>query len=118
MFLIRTAFWLTLIILLLQRAVYGTAEAAVNDVRTFCTRNPDVCEKSRDAFDVFTQKAKFGAQMLMDFATDASSDTGPDGRATDERRRLPVFFRDDSQNTLTVDDREPSWFGPSSKSGV
>lgn len=124
MFLIRTAFWLTLIILLLptseeeQRAVYGTAEAAVKDVRTFCVRNPDVCEKSRDAFDVFTQKAKFGAQMLMDFAADASSDSGQESADVHEGRRLPALFRNDSQNTLTADDREPSWFGPSSKSGV
>lgn len=124
MFLIRTAFWLTLIILLLptskeeQRAVYGTAEAAVKDVRTFCTRNPDVCDKSRDAFEVFTQKAKFGAQMLMDFVSDASSDNVQETSNMDDGRRFPALFRKDSQNTLTADDREPSWFGPSSKSGV
>jgi hypothetical protein len=124
MFLIRTAFWLTLVILLLptseaeQRAVYGTAEAAVEDVRTFCTRNPDVCAKSRDAFEVFTQKAKFGAQMLMDFVADASADNVQDTGDAVERQRFPALFRNDPQNTLTADDREPSWFGPSSKSGV
>ena len=123
MFLIRTAFWLTLVILLLptnqeeQRAVYGTAEAAVRDVRTFCTRNPDVCDKSRDAFDVFSQKAQFGAQMLMDFVTDASSEDEQE-QAQSERRRFPALFRKDTQNTLTDDDMEPAWFGPSSKSGV
>ena len=46
LFLIRAAFWLMIIVLLLptddrQRSeVYGTAQAAVNDVASFCDRNP------------------------------------------------------------------------------
>ena len=73
MFFIRAAFWLIILVLLLptderQRSdVYGTAEAAVKDVSGFCQRNPTVCEKGRGAFDVFMQKAEFGAQMLMSF---------------------------------------------------
>ena len=80
MFLLRTAFWLTLIILLLptneqdQNKIYGTAEAALKDMRSFCVRNPGVCEKSGDAFEVFAQKAEFGARMLMDFVSDVASD--------------------------------------------
>jgi len=118
MFLIRTAFWLTLVILLLptneqdQRNVYGTAQAAVKDLKTFCSRNPGVCEKSGDAFDIFAQKARFGAKMVMDFVADASAEgTGKDA---DQPRRFPTLFNRDSQNTLTEDDKEPSWFGPSS----
>lgn len=73
MFLIRTAFWLTILVLLLptdeqqQGKVYGTAEAAVKDLSGFCERNPGVCATGKDAFDVFVQKAQFGAQMLMGF---------------------------------------------------
>lgn len=73
MFLVRTAFWLMIIVLLLptdeqqQSQVYGTAHAAVKDVSGFCDRNPSVCEKGKDAFDVFVHKAQFGAQMLMGF---------------------------------------------------
>jgi hypothetical protein len=124
MFLIRTAFWLTLVILLLptneeqQRKVYGTAEAAVKDVRTFCVRNPEVCVKSRDAFEVFTQKAQFGAQMLMDFVSDAAVQATSESGDEDKGQRFPTVFRQDSQNTLTADDVQPGWFGPSSKSGV
>jgi hypothetical protein len=50
-FLIRAAFWLMILILLLpsddkQRSeVYGTAEAAVKDVTGFCERNPEPCAK-------------------------------------------------------------------------
>lgn len=124
MFLIRTAFWLTLIILLLptneqdQRKIYGTAEAAIKDLRTFCVRNPGVCEKSGDAFDVFAQKAQFGARMLMDFVSDSASSDPVETASVEKDRKLPTFFRSDSQNTLTADDKQPNWSGPSSSSGI
>lgn len=123
MFLIRTAFWLTLIILLLptneeqQRQVYGTAEATVKDLKTFCTRNPEVCEKSREAFEIFSQKAKFGARMLMDFVTDASADESATLDAV-KARHVPSFFRRSPQNTLTAEDMQPPWSGPKDRSGV
>jgi hypothetical protein len=73
MFLIRTAFWLIILVLLLptdeqqQSEVYGTAQAAVKDVSGFCGRNPAVCTTGKDAFDVFVQKAQFGAELIMGF---------------------------------------------------
>jgi hypothetical protein len=73
MFLIRTIFWLIVLVLLLptneqqQSQVYGTAQAAVKDVSGFCERNPTVCATGKDAFDVFVHKARFGAEMLMSF---------------------------------------------------
>ena len=73
MFLIRTVFWLVILVLLLptneqqQNQVYGTAQAAVKDVSGFCERNPSVCATGKDAFAVFMQKARFGAEMLMGF---------------------------------------------------
>jgi hypothetical protein len=124
MFLIRTAFWLTLVILLLptneqdQRNVYGTAEAAVNDFKSFCTRNPGVCEKSGEALDLFAQKAQFGAKMLMNFVSDATSEQAIAAKTEEKSRRFPVFLRRDSQNTLTNDDVEPAWSGPSSNEGI
>ncbi len=91
MFLIRMAFWLMILVLLLptdekqQTDVYGTAQAAVKDVSGFCGRNPGVCEKGKDAFSVFVHKAEFGAQMLMGFITErtgASATIGTEiGRA-------------------------------------
>src|SRR3974377_1223501 len=73
MFLIRTVFWLIILVLLLstnaqqQSQVYGTAEAAVKDVSGFCEPNPSVCAPGKDALEVFMQKARFGAEMLMGF---------------------------------------------------
>ncbi len=95
MFLIRTVFWLIILVLLLptnaqqQSEVYGTAQAAVKDVSGFCERNPNVCATGKDAFAVFMQKARFGAEVLMSFvkgktafagsdAGDAAGVSGPD----------------------------------------
>ncbi|MGD9866858.1 MAG: DUF5330 domain-containing protein [Hyphomicrobiales bacterium] len=126
MFLIRTAFWLTLLVMLLptsedqQRQVYGTAEAAVRDVKTFCVRNPEVCVNGKTALDTFGQKAEFGARMVMDFIKDLT-DEGGDATATvehDRVSRVPTMFRRDTQGTLTQEDMRPGWFGQSSQSGV
>ena len=123
MFLIRTAFWLTLIILLLptnesqQRDVYGSAEATVKDFGAFCTRNPQVCDKSKEAFDVFSQKAQFGAKMLMDFVADSTGEAQTTDDAARPSRFRSIFSRD-SQNTLNSDDMRPAWSGPSRDAGV
>lgn len=124
MFLIRTAFWLCLLILILptdqqkQQAVYGNAEAAVQDMRGFCTRNPDVCEASKNAAYTFSQKAKFGAKMLMDFVQEKTANPNYQPASQSGNRR-PSFLRRDTQSTLTAEDMQPSWSIPSDNgSGV
>jgi hypothetical protein len=129
MFLIRTAFWLMIIILLLptddrQRSeVYGTAEAAVEDVTGFCARNPEPCAKGRDVFDVFLQKAEFGAHLLMDFINDRTGggdepaaswpSTGASTEAPPAPAPAPASWETDgSQDTLSPEDREAAWSGP------
>ncbi len=127
MFLIRTAFWLMILILLLptddkQRSeVYGTAEAAVKDVTGFCDRNPEPCAKGRDVIDVFMQKAEFGAHLLMDFIN-GQSGAGSDepgaswpsnGDGAAESAAAPASWETGaSQDTLVPADREVDWSGP------
>jgi Family of unknown function (DUF5330) len=126
LFLIRTAFWLMIIVLLLptdaqQRSeVYGTAQAAVNDVATFCDRNPETCARGKDAFSVFVQKAQFGARMLMDLIN-GKDDAGDIEQPDSEMPSLfaPARFdtgasqaSHDSQDTLNPEDREEAWSGP------
>jgi hypothetical protein len=119
-FLIKAAFWLMIIVLLLptdegQRSeVYGTAQAAVKDVATFCDRNPETCARGADAFGVFVQKAQFGARMLMDLINGRSEDGG-DGTQGSETEALfePASFDlGESQDTLNPEDREEAWSGP------
>lgn len=117
MFLIRTAFWLCLLILLLptdeqeQRVVYGNAEAAVKDLSSFCTRNPEVCEASKDAAHTFSKKAQFGAQMLMDFFQESTADTSY-SETSERANRRPSFFRKEARGTLTAEDLKPAWSIP------
>ncbi|MEJ2123151.1 MAG: DUF5330 domain-containing protein [Alphaproteobacteria bacterium] len=118
MFLIRAAFWLGLLVLLLptdeqqQKVVYGNAEATVKDLSAFCVRNPDVCEASKHAAHIFSKKAQFGAKMLMDFIqeTAADNDFAP---TSDDGTRRPSLFRKEAQGTLTANDLRPSWSIPS-----
>ena len=126
MFLIRTAFWLMIIVLLLptddqQRSeVYGTAQAAVNDVATFCDRNPETCARGKDAFSVFVQKAQFGARMLMDLIQDRTGGGGEDttqsefmhSSEADSLVAPASFDMGGSQDTLNPEDREEAWSGP------
>jgi hypothetical protein len=127
MFLIRTAFWLMIIVLLLptdegqQSKVYGTAEAAVKDVATFCDRNPDTCTTGRDAFQVLVHKAEFGARLLMGFIKEQ---TGGNETASSNASGTPAAIdgvapaswqngtSSDTQDTLTPEDREAAWGGP------
>ena len=95
LFLIRAAFWLMIIVLLLptddkQRSeVYGTAQAAVNDVTGFCDRNPETCARGKDAFAVFVQKAEFGARMVMDLIQNKAGG-GAEQPAPRKRCRAPT----------------------------
>jgi hypothetical protein len=120
LFLIRTAFWLMIIVLLLptdeqQRSeVYGTAQAAVHDVATFCDRNPETCTRSKDAFAVLVQKAQFGARMLMDLI---SGKQESDGLEQPSSGMPPLFAPASysgsaSQDTLKPEDREEAWMPP------
>lgn len=125
MFLIRTVFWLTLLILLLptgeeqQQQVYGTAEAAVNDIRTFCVRNPEVCATTRAAFDTFSQKAQFGARMVMGMVQGGGDEEERPlaGRTEADLRHTGSFTRG-AQNTLTADDLKPAWSFSRAPSGT
>jgi hypothetical protein len=122
LFLIRTAFWLVILVLLLptdeqQRSeVYGTAEAAVRDVASFCDRNPETCATGRSAFDVLVQKAEFGANMLMGFIQDRAGLSGEESAWTGESAAMPLDSADwetsSSQDTLNPEDREVAWDGP------
>ena len=133
MFLVRMAFWLMILVLLLptdgqqQSDVYGTAQAAVKDVSGFCGRNPGVCEKGKDAFGVFVQKAQFGAQMLMGFFKEQTDGTSasemvapaPEPRPApaaanweEEPAQAVPATAVSSEDTLNPDDLAPAWGQP------
>jgi hypothetical protein len=79
-FLLRAAFWLTVVALLLPAHSRGTgpapqlrageavsaASAAVSDMRQFCARQPDACVVGSQALAGFGEKAKAGVAKLYD----------------------------------------------------
>lgn len=114
MFLIRTAFWLSIVVLLIpigdaQRAdgdagadlstseAITAARSTVSDLAGFCARNPETCETGSEALEVFTQKAQHGAKMLYEYL--AELDLGDD--------RTAITGTD----TLNASDRDIPWQG-------
>ena len=137
MFLIRTSFWLLVLVLLLptdedqQNQIYGTAQAAVTDVVGFCDRNPQTCATGEDAFEVFVQKAQYGAEVVMKLidAQTGTDNVALDGNAVSQPvptlgdtnvMPLPAnpplepaaWDASASQDTLNSKDREAAWNGP------
>ena len=127
MFLIRTAFWLSLLILLLPTGeqpdtndksaslgvgeVYGAAEATYSDLSGFCERNPTVCDNSRTAWDTFEKKAKYGAQMVYRHLREAT--TEPEKAQNDQQRPARTVNPDPhAAGNLTDSDLIPVWVDP------
>ena len=83
-FLLRMAFWLTLVLALLPTGTpqpaagphlqagdaVTAATAAVSDVSSFCTRQAEACEVGSNAAVVIGQRAQAGAKMVLGFIND------------------------------------------------
>jgi uncharacterized protein DUF5330 len=119
-FLLKLAFWLTVVVLLLPSnraqqdapaAKLGASDAVsatgavVADVRQFCVRQPDACAVGSHALVEFGHKAQAGAKMLYDFLGEK---VGHDPA----RNEQVAGARKPSQNTLTPADLATPWRGP------
>jgi len=119
-FLLRTAFWLSIVIVLLptpdsmkSESGIGAAQAVTaasatfSDMSQFCARQPDTCQVGSQALTQFGHKAQASAKWLYDmFASKSGSEQtgrGEPAKATAEA--------DPSQNTLTQADTAPVWRG-------
>ena len=122
-FLIRTAFWLSIVVMLLPTPpsmktesgvgaaqAVSAASAMFSDMSQFCTRQPDACQIGSQALVHFGHKAQASAKWLYDFLTEKM---GNDQTASvkGEPKAIPVEV-DGSQNTLTAADTTPAWRGP------
>jgi hypothetical protein len=131
MFLLRVAFWLTIVLILLpsggskdasNTAGQGTAisateavsaaSATVSDMSRFCSRQPDACAVGAQAATVLGQRAQAGAKMLYDFLSEryGPQTTGSVAAGSPPPRSAGVGKP--SQNTLTPSDIAPVWRGP------
>ena len=126
-FLLRVAFWLSVVVILLPSGptsrtdagrpqigaveALGAAQAAVNDARGFCTRRPDACETGSQAFHTFGQKAQNGAKILYEFLSDRFAEAPA---ARKDREETGSIARP-GRHTLTAEDTLPGWHGPEAR---
>ncbi|MGA2288857.1 DUF5330 domain-containing protein [Bradyrhizobium sp.] len=119
-FLLRMAFWLGLVLVLLPRdktpeseklpqvgasAAVSAATAAVSDLGQFCKRQPAACQVGGQAATVIGQRAQDGARKLYQIITDkhSSDHTGSIGGIENADPALA------SRDTLTPDDLLAEW---------
>ena len=117
-FLLRTAFWLSIVIVLLPAPesmkpesgvgaaqAVSAASATFSDMTQFCTRQPDACQIGSQALVHFGHKAQASAKWLYDVLTSKS------GSAQTPAEPAKAVTESDSQNTLTQADTAPAWRG-------
>jgi hypothetical protein len=128
MFLLRMAFWLSVVVLFVPTGKVQSTGAAssisaaealsaagstVADIRHFCERQAEACSIGAQAAVTFGQKAQAAAKMLYDFLTEKLSpaETGSIGNNVDGK--TPRASAKLWHNTLAPADVAPEWRGPS-----
>jgi Family of unknown function (DUF5330) len=122
-FLLRMAFWLGLVLVLLPREktpesaqlpqvgaseAVSAATAAVSDMSQFCKRQPAACEVGGQAATVIGQRAQAGARKLYQIILDkrSSDHTGSIG-TTQNADASPAGMA--PRDTLAPDDLVAEW---------
>jgi hypothetical protein len=119
-FLLRMAFWLGLVLILLPSGSSQTppakqvgasdaisaASATVGDLSQFCLRQPDACTVGSHVASELGTRAQAGAKMLYEFFTTKLKTNGA-------APRQGGSTADSSQDTLTSTDLIAPWRGPS-----
>ena len=77
--LLKLAFWIGLVVLLLpsdeaqQAKIYQNASYAIERATTFCDRNARTCDTASSVWAVFLKKLEIAARMGYDLATSAGN---------------------------------------------
>lgn len=123
-FLLRMAFWLTVVCVLLPGSGPKTAapEAQINateamtlagavmsDTRGFCERQPEACVVGGKVAVALGHKAEAGARTLYDFII---AKLGESTGSADKPAQSPAQQTNAQQGTLTPADLAPAWHGP------
>ncbi len=122
-FLLRMAFWLGVVCVLLPsgmqtaspdakidtRQAVTLASAAVSDVRGFCERQPDACAVGSKVAVALGHRAEAGARTIYEFISATLSDkVAP----ADKTTAKVVTVSAPGQGTLTASDLQPTWHAP------
>jgi hypothetical protein len=127
-FLLRMAFWLTVVCLLLPSGgnketspdaqidatqAVSLASAAVSDMRGFCDRQPDACVVGGKVAVAIGHKAEAGARTLYEFITAKLNEKPtPADLAAPKVVPMSATGRDMPKGTLTPSDMQPAWHAP------
>ena len=129
-FLLRMAFWLCVVLVLLPSGgtkpapkveisagdALSAARAAVSDAQKFCDRQPDACLFGSQAAVALGHRAQAGAKMIYKFLNEqlGSSEIGPatTSSVSTVAAAVPLPAARPSQHTLTAADMAPAWRGP------
>jgi hypothetical protein len=126
-FLLRMAFWLTVVCVLLPSGSNNTsldaqidatqaaslAAAAVSDARGFCERQPDACEVGGKVAIAIGHKAEAGARTLFEFiSTKMNEKPAATEKATPRFTTVQPPIQGPAAGTLTQSDMAPAWQGP------
>jgi len=119
-FLLRMAFWLGLVLVLLPREktpesdnvpqigaseAVSAATAAVSDMGQFCKRQPAACEVGGQAATVIGQRAQDGARKIYKIITDKKPDHTSSIDPADDAEAAVALPAD----ALTEDDKAIEW---------
>jgi hypothetical protein len=128
MFLIRAAFWIGLVVLLLptdasqQARLYDTAAATLERITTFCDRNARTCEVGSEVWTAFLKKAEFGARMAFELITSRGASKDEDGARVEPASAKGKAEKKSPQQpprgTLTPTDLNPPWRGQPQRQGA
>ncbi len=120
-FLVRVAFWLGLVCVLLPGSgsksgpelssvdtlkAVSAAGATVADMRNFCDRQAEACAVGGQVAEVLGHRAQEGAKTIVEFISQQMAD-----QATGSARKSETH-KATAQNTLSTTDILPAWNGP------
>lgn len=128
MFLIRTVFWVSLVILMLpvggnnSSNIVGATKYAFQDMDKFCDRNIDICNISAETWKSLKYKAAYSFDVVASIAKDikqagareyspvykAQKSTWETGSLNKSKAQSSEKITA-SQNTLRGDDLKPTW---------
>ena len=126
-FLLRMAFWLTVILVLLPSGgsqptpkvnmsavdAMSAAKATMTDMRSFCERQPGACAVGSQAAVAIGHRAQAGAKMLYEYLNEQLGPHDSDTVAsTATGKAVPQPAARPSQHTLSPADLAPAWRGP------
>ena len=125
-FLLRMAFWLTVVCVLLPSGgnnatspdaqidatqAASLAGTAVSDMRAFCNRQPDACVVGGKVAVAIGHKAEAGARTIYEFITSKMNEKSAD-KATAKLVPAAPTGHSAGGGTLTTGDMAPAWHTP------